>query len=87
MPQFNAELQDFGLGLQTTYDFSICLANHSVDRQGLAARRIADYMAEPSACGNLFVGLPNGTPDAFAREAAHKRRIAEELMKLEGQLP
>ena len=55
--------------------------------RSLAGRRIARYLARPSELDNAIVGLADVVPDVSTLEAAHEKRIAKELLKLEDRLP
>ena len=55
--------------------------------RSLAGRRIARYLAEPFKLDNTLVGLADVAPDVATLEAAHEKRVAEELSKLENRLP
>jgi len=60
---------------------------HAINPRLLAGRRVSRYLSEPPTFGNTLVGLPNGTTDIAAAQAAHRARIAAELASLEDQLP
>lgn len=58
-----------------------------IQQRSLAGRSVSQYLSEPLVLGNRLASLPSRGMDIDAAEAAHGKRIAEELAKLEKMMP
>jgi len=68
----------------TTFE---ALNGRSPSRRTVARRRISSYLTEPLSAGNTLVGLSDGTQNVAHARAAHEKRVAAELAKVNDKLP
>jgi len=59
---------------------------YTLNPRSPAGRRISEFLAEPSTLGNTLVGLSDNTTGPAAAKAAHLKRIAKELARLDDLL-